>query len=232
MANPDTIANLELWYKADAITGMSDSDRVGTWEDSSVNNRDATQSTAAEKPVYKTGRINGKPAVWHPGAADAPDGTNTGLTTSYSVVNPFTVFVVYNRTRAGTSETRTVQGSGGNNWLIGPYNGNHSYYNGAFITNDSVAIGTFVYATVTQAVTGGVFRVNGVQIGTNANTNQPGTFVTGGPEGSFNEAAHGDIAEICVYSRVLEASEITTVEGYLYNKYFVEPVGRSYGYIF
>jgi hypothetical protein len=52
-------ANLQAWLKADAITGLSDGDAIGTWSDSSGNGNDATQSTSGSKPLYKTGIYSG-----------------------------------------------------------------------------------------------------------------------------------------------------------------------------
>lgn len=60
---PTNVADLAMWLRADAIVGLSDNDKVTTWEDSSASNNDATQSNAAEKPIYKTSQIDGLPAV-------------------------------------------------------------------------------------------------------------------------------------------------------------------------
>src|SRR5687767_7057806 len=68
--DPSTIAGLQLWLKADAITGLSDADPVTTWEDSHTSNHDATQATGAAKPIYKTGIVNGKPVVRFDGVDD------------------------------------------------------------------------------------------------------------------------------------------------------------------
>jgi hypothetical protein len=57
------IAGLYLWYKADAIVGLTDGDPVASWPDSSGNAFTATQTNAGKKPVYRTGQINGLPAV-------------------------------------------------------------------------------------------------------------------------------------------------------------------------
>lgn len=70
MAVPSDIASLQQWFKADAITGLSDGDPVATWEDSSTNNRDATQSTAGNRPLYKTGIVNSLPVVRFDGSND------------------------------------------------------------------------------------------------------------------------------------------------------------------
>jgi hypothetical protein len=52
-----------LWLRAGDITGLSDGASVSSWPDTSGNNNDASQATPANKPIYKTNRINGKPAI-------------------------------------------------------------------------------------------------------------------------------------------------------------------------
>jgi hypothetical protein len=59
-----------IWLKADAITGLVDGDSVITWADSSGNGRDVGQVTAASRPLYKTGIINGLPILRFDGAND------------------------------------------------------------------------------------------------------------------------------------------------------------------
>lgn len=64
------LTNLVAWYKADAITGLADNDPVATWLDSSGNNNHATQGAAADRPLYKTGIVNGLPVVRFDGVSD------------------------------------------------------------------------------------------------------------------------------------------------------------------
>lgn len=68
--SPDDVAGLHIWLKADAITGLSDNDPVATWSDSSGNANDATQASAPNRPIYKTGIVNSLPVVRFDGAAD------------------------------------------------------------------------------------------------------------------------------------------------------------------
>lgn len=218
MTIPTDLSNLELWYKADAIAGLSDGDAVTTWEDSSGNDRDATVPSSFGSPVYKTNRVNSLPAVYFESGSP-----NDALTSGYTVSNPFTVFVYYNR-KGGATTRRAVSGS--NNWLIGPYNSNHTYYNGGWCgTGPTVVTDEFVLATVTnQSPGGGVFRVNTTEYGTNSNTTAPGTFYLGGAAGAYNEPLSGDIAEVIVYSRVLNSTEINSIEAYLGQKYIPEGI--------
>src|SRR5262245_56511912 len=86
---PDMVG-LALWLKADAITGLVDNDPVASWVDSSGSSNTATQGTAAARPLYKTGILNGKPVVRF-------DATDDGMTTTNNVFNtaPWSIFVVY-----------------------------------------------------------------------------------------------------------------------------------------
>ena len=59
-----------VWLRADAITGLNDTDPVATWPDSSGNSNDATQGTAADRPLYRTNIVNGLPIVRFDGAND------------------------------------------------------------------------------------------------------------------------------------------------------------------
>lgn len=68
--NPSRLGNLQLWLKASTITGLADGDAITTWADQSGNNRDATQATAARKPLYKINILNGKAVVRFDGVDD------------------------------------------------------------------------------------------------------------------------------------------------------------------
>lgn len=67
---PLEIAGLVLWLKADAITGLSDGDPVGTWPDTSGLGNNFTQSGASRKPTFKENQINGYPSVQFDGSED------------------------------------------------------------------------------------------------------------------------------------------------------------------
>ncbi len=86
--SPLDIAGLEYWFKADAITGLSDADPVATWPDSSGNGRDATQGVAGLRPTYRTSVQNGLPVV-------RGDGVDDILSTAAVDINWGTVFMVF-----------------------------------------------------------------------------------------------------------------------------------------
>lgn len=57
------IPGLALWLSSGAITGLVDGDPVASWTDLSGNGLHATQGTGSKRPTYKTGILNGRPAV-------------------------------------------------------------------------------------------------------------------------------------------------------------------------
>lgn len=68
--SPSQIAGLQLWLKANAITGLNDNDPVANWNDSSGNGRDLSQGTAASRPTFRTSQVNSLPAVDFDGTDD------------------------------------------------------------------------------------------------------------------------------------------------------------------
>lgn len=67
--NP-TAAGATAVFDSRYITGLNDNDSVATWTSRSGSN-DISQATAGNRPVYRTNRINGSPAViWDGGDND------------------------------------------------------------------------------------------------------------------------------------------------------------------
>lgn len=58
---PDTLA-VDLWFKADAITGLNNGDPIPTWPDSSTNNCTNTKDGTLD-PTWLASAVNSKPAV-------------------------------------------------------------------------------------------------------------------------------------------------------------------------
>jgi hypothetical protein len=102
---PGEVTGLIGWWEAAAITGLSDGDPVATWPDQAATPHNLTQSSAGQKPLYKTNQANGLPGVRFD---DSDDGMNSTLVIS----NPFSVIIVANNRNiyGGSSPTRWFQG--------------------------------------------------------------------------------------------------------------------------
>jgi hypothetical protein len=75
----DPASSLQVWLRADrgvytdagcSTTPAVNGNNVRCWQDQSGKNRNATQNTAANQPVYQTSVINGQPSVRFGGATD------------------------------------------------------------------------------------------------------------------------------------------------------------------
>ncbi|RMG39225.1 MAG: hypothetical protein D6732_04395, partial [Methanobacteriota archaeon] len=86
VGNTDGTTTLKLWLKADAGVTLSGSN-VSDWADQSGNANDATQSNAADQPLFVSSSMNGQPALQF--SDDIMSGTNI-----LASDNQATVFVV------------------------------------------------------------------------------------------------------------------------------------------
>jgi hypothetical protein len=223
--------NLVLWLKADAITSLSDGDPVETWPDSSGLSHNAGQGNSSQRPLYKTGILNGNPTVRF-------DGTDDEMIVGSDIIsssNPRVILVVFNHDSSVSGFSHFLCGRGegyGDNlawfalwctngsdpgicvWsddLVGPANSSDfrtamAKYDG---TDTTLEVNGSVIATKTQSLSTGYGWNHQFRIGA-------------GPSWT-NSYLKGDIAEIIVYDAVDE-DDIADVYTYLNAKYFIEPI--------
>lgn len=88
--SPFDLSDLSVWYKADAITGLSDGDPVTEWADSSGNANNLTSSANGTiDPTYLVSSIGGLPGISFPGTNGRSlqkTSTPPGVTTNFTVV--------------------------------------------------------------------------------------------------------------------------------------------------
>jgi hypothetical protein len=109
---PADLADLRAWYKADAITGLSDGDPVSTWSDSSGGGYDLTQTSTA-RPLYQTNTLNGLPVVEFDGSNDTLDASTAADWKFLHDSTGSSAFVVV---KVGTSsDPNAAYGIAGNN---------------------------------------------------------------------------------------------------------------------
>jgi hypothetical protein len=201
--SPDSISNLKLWLKADAIGGLSDGNEVSLWEDSSTNNYDFSQGSPSLRPIYRTGIINNKPVVRF-------DGINDVVTNSTAITHG-TIFVVGKRSAVNQPFAEV---SGGNSssrrGLIGQYYPTYATYNEYYVNGMAAAHG-------------GTGATNTNLIFTGRSPSTPvssGLFLLGQGTPSY-AYLNGDIAELVVYSDALSAGQMKEVGAYLQDKYAI-----------
>lgn len=221
------ISGLQLWLKADAVTGLSDGATVSTWDDLSGNSYNATQITTDKKPLYKTNIINGYPVIRFDGVNDGMV-INTGL----NVARPATLFIV--NKPVGTPAGRTLQSATvGRNWLLGLWSNGVSHYAEGWVSDSSstgALIGTTYIAVGVENTSTTNFYVNGVDYTVSSTpTGQPGNLAIGAAGNGCcpTEGGNSDVAEIIVYNSALSANDRNGIERYLAAKYSVTLGGSS-----
>ena len=215
--SPTDVAGLTVWLKADAITGLSDADPVTTWVDSSGNGNDATQATASKKPIYKTSIINGKPIVRFDGTDDY---VRTGAFTATATAK--TIFCVFNSDVDIWTYISDGQSHNRGCFLTEPGKLTYHAGGGQISRTTSAHVGAFVYATIVDNGASSSVNHNGgtPTTGTvNSATYTAATVGTGGAEGTDEPFFNGDVAEWLLYDGALSAGDISSVEGYLADKY-------------
>lgn len=221
---PTRVPGLVAWYRAADITGLVDGDPVATWNDSSGLGNHATQGTAAKRPTYKTGILNGKPVV----RLATDDGLVVADSATYKTA-AITMFIVC---------TSTVVGSTIVNY---PHAGTHTtpfyrwgFYHGGggaidlridtdapnTAVNASWATPTiYAYSTATRTV-----HRNGAPFyaGTPRTVTYPNaTGLRIGFNADGTECMSGDIAEILLYGADVAGAQRRGLERYLSREHAV-----------
>ena len=225
---PLSISGLVLWLDASYITGLNDGDSINTeLRDLSGNGYHATQSTAAQRPIYKVNIINSRPVVRFDAVDDNLVITNGGL-------------LLRNKPGATAFGVVLVNASGTKRWLTinTPTTTTRMITNrsdfgyrildadaGVAVTGPALSNSTFyVVSCVFDALnaTGQSFR-NGTA----------GTLVNGGTAGNTSDTTgsssdigwtstltiDGDLATVILYDRALSTTERQRVERYLGSRY-------------
>jgi hypothetical protein len=238
--DPSTIAGMKLRLDANAITGLSDNQAVATWNDTSGNGLNATQSTGSFQPLYKTSIMNGKPVVRF-------DGSNDRMNEGLGLLGAQTWFVVCKQNN--TSGNQTVLGlrAGGDASQLTFVN--ISGYQNVTFKMDALAGSQSVGFNPAHDTSGHMFAIAYNGGGGSATSSYPSlsydqvsqTVLASGVSGLDNPGGligaqnlstinflNGDIAEIIIYNSVLSSTNYNGVQAYLYDKWFVtapEPAG-------
>ncbi|MDB6063800.1 MAG: glycoside hydrolase family 2 [Pedosphaera sp.] len=224
---------LRTWFKADAISGLTNGAPVTTWLDATTNGFNATQGTANLSPTFVTGAINGRPVVRF-------NSTNqTYLAFSRPVKGDFTILCVYRSSQGIGTGTQFYQGAGLVNGEVG---GVTDDFGVSLNASGRLLAGTG-RPDVTVASTGTSFNnglphimtfkrtqstgelklyADGVLQGTATGGLQsltaPSQLVLGAQQ-TLNNYLNGDIAEVKIYNSALSDADRSADENALSCKY-------------
>ena len=161
------------------ISGLSDGDDVGQWDDVSGSGWNVTQSDSTKKPNYKTGIQGGQPVVRGDGVRDRLISSSVSTTQTFSTIlvfqrsasetNGAVIFDSYNNTPCvvytGTgadSSTNFSMVAGGTGFAFTPKDGNWKIVAAQFSAVTSYAATNGVKSTASSSI--GTNGLNGISI--------------------------------------------------------------------
>lgn len=223
------------WYKASEITGLSDGDAVATWPDESGNGYDLTQGTAGNRPTYKTSVFGTGPSV----RFDGVDNWLASSTVTFNTASAITVAIRFKPLSVGTSgqliaETGTdysaIQGWRLTRYVSTPVQFASAASGSSFTTYETTAVSNnstvnivgWIDRALTSANEIRAYRNNvdaglGPYGGANLSGNFSNAVVHIGGKASMGSLSylHADVAEIIIYARALNSTELADLEDYL-----------------
>lgn len=216
---PSDISNLEYWYDASRITGISDGAVVGTWNDVSGNDRHVS-STADARPILKKNILAGRQVVRF-------DGTDDYLqATGFSISQPTHYFCVLISNNAENSQCSVSSGATATRQLFGSRAADNpdSYQlfstasaNGGTFPKGEYFVATYLFSGASSQIwKNGSSVVSGSNPGVTANEG-----ITVGTNYNLAAFLNGDIAELGCYSKALSTDERNSITAYLGAKYSI-----------
>jgi hypothetical protein len=225
---PDDVSGITEWVMADqsSLSGFNDGDTVTDWLDQITGTRKWTQSTTANKPLFKTGGANGKPYLRFADSTDQYVFSNT-LSTIYSTT-AWTTFIVIRPQANGGSNQNTAP-------FLFSYGGGQGGIN---LKNDGSnrfgvwqrsggSDGTFLGSTSTY--TQNVWYIvecwyDGTNINIKVNNDTTASTARGSASTSFtagigSNGLTSDIAERVTYNVDIGSTNRASVRQYLADKY-------------
>lgn len=239
--SPTSITNIKAWFKADGTITKDGSNVVSQWSDDAGTGNHMAQATAGRRPTWVDSVLNGKPIVRFDSTSTATgkflskDGWNGG-----GVLDDMTVFIVHKP--GNTTSTMVPVGSSDQfgDWSIFT-NRNDKFVSiqgknsetGTILDGSTAESSSFKVVSATLSYKVGPYndratvRLNGsVEVNDQiTGAARPEAMRIGSGYGTDYSALpntywyNGDIAEVIVYAKILNSTELGQVESYLTGKY-------------
>jgi len=227
----DTVGNstLQLWLKADELTGLSDGEALTSWEDAN-----GYSISCSDCPTYSYTFTNNWPAVTFNGTSNFFEDTSTAF--DFEGDPGMAVFAVMNASNENRFQTIMARDSSSDRgWGCQLNDSNQLYFSVA--ASDSVAVTCPGTSAASNSITLVSFIFDGVRYHDidvyHAQTNVSDTveytvpyFINGdgpkftiGKDGDDANFFSGSIAELIVYNRQLTTVERILINNYLSSKY-------------
>ncbi|QKG78782.1 hypothetical protein [Tenuifilum thalassicum] len=222
-----------IWFDASAL-GLNDNDPVATWTDMSGNGNDGVQLTASAQPIYRTGQINGMPAVIFDGTDDyIPFDGSTIVNSDYTVIvvtqrrsNRYRRVIIGGSTSA-SNQNLHVYWENSTNFRAHHYGNDLSTPMIPVTQPDSGGTDPNVYGIFSTLLSSGDATdnrrnyQNNTLLGTRTNSTKLSSYngAAIARYGALNEYHDIDVAELIIFSNALSDAQLQIVHQYLNVKY-------------
>lgn len=223
--DPSTISGLSARWRADSITGVTTGGAVASWPDTSSNGYTATNTSGSSSvPTFVSSSINGQPAVRFAAASsqrlvsNAPAGM--AAQTIVAVMTPQTATTARTM-RGGANVPGPVQFCLENGTATARLQAVKQGIANIGFSTGQPGVGTPVVTLLTYDSNSGAyeFRINGTTSGTGTTIQTLTADTTSIGANRTSQYFSGDIAELLVWSRVLTAGELASVDSYVQDRY-------------
>lgn len=216
---------LILHLDASTLEGLDDNDSVTQWDDESASGLVLVPGAFTAPTFVETSTL----ASGLPGVSFNSNNSALEDASSVSLAGPRTIYFVA-KMPIGDGNWRyfhpqgagllMVKGPGGSDWYFGSDGGG-----GQFITlTNSSSLGANTIVTFVMQTTGAFVQFDGASVGTGSIASVPSitTIRFGNVGGSAGGGSSWILHEFVMFSGVHDAGQIEDVEGYLFDKWFVE----------
>ena len=217
-------SGLSLWLDADDMTSLADDGAVSSWYDISGNGRHATQQLLANQPLFKTSALNGNPVVRFDGSNDV-----LGYDGTFLAGTDYTVFIVEARNDDQANYLLGgTNGTANNNMHLGYRTDTqftHDHWTGGYnATVDGFTSQEYKVHSwhLDNAGSARAIYTDGALLLGNGNGTQIASYHGAMVGGHMADRFNGDIAEILIYDRYLDADERNQIGFYLEDKYAID----------
>jgi hypothetical protein len=219
--NPRQIPDMAAWWDFNDSATVTIETGIKNVTDKSGNSRTLAQTTTNNQPAWTPSALNGKYV------ADF-DGTNDTLRVGFTLVQPYTVFIVgrYNGTNPNSNQTMFDGFTGGNRGRVfwsGTADTQLGANAGAALSLPASPAASATTYAVHEAIFNGAssyYAWNGSPtVSGNAGSTAPGGVTIGAFGTGGTAQGQVSVAAVLMYSRALSAAQLTTLRRWLASLY-------------
>ncbi|KPA17887.1 Pentaxin, partial [Candidatus Magnetomorum sp. HK-1] len=229
------LSHLNVWLKADSLTGLNHGDPVSIWSDNSGNSNAVSQTQTANQPQFQYSQVNGKPAISFSGYPNSTGGSDFDyLNMGIEDLSPGTPLSIYVVGKIDSSGDHTFFGRSNPlcRFSNTSFESHRNTYTNTYNT-DSSTPGSFSMMSMMADNTQAMIKWNGAQKGnaytlTNSDFIESGELWIGALESNGYSSLDGAIAEMIIYDYTLNLAQQTILDNYLSSKYDISIASDKY----